>query len=267
MGVQDVDFDGDLWFFADADSHKVAEIEHGSPANAAFADSSSWVSVSGPAEVVRDVAKQRELWGPVAEAWYPDGPETPGLVLVVLHGETAEYWDSPGGRIATVLSLVKAKVTGERYDGGENETVRCSSRECARSLIECARNDGRTRRVRVARRGQARAANAWVRSSLRSSTSSRPTEKRTVDSAMPTAARPSAPSLRCVVVAGCVTIDFESPRLFEMSMIRSASRNANVVFFATSAVAPAGTRRSNVTTVPPPFCCRSASSCCGCEGR
>src|SRR3954451_23638800 len=64
MGVQDVDFDGDLWFFADADSHKVAEIEHGSPANAAFADSSSWVSVSGPAEVVRDVAKQRELWGP-----------------------------------------------------------------------------------------------------------------------------------------------------------------------------------------------------------
>jgi len=123
MGVQDVDFDGDLWFFADGDSHKVAEIQHGSPANAAFADSSSWVSVSGPAEVVRDVAKQRELWGPVAEAWYPDGPETPGLVLVVLHGETAEYWDSPGGRIATVISLVKAKVKGERYDGGENETV------------------------------------------------------------------------------------------------------------------------------------------------
>jgi general stress protein 26 len=123
MGVQAVDFDGDLWFFADADSHKVAEIEHGSPANAAFVDSSSWVSVSGPAEVVRDVAKQRELWGPVAEAWYPDGPETPGLVLVVLRGETAEYWSSPGGRLATVVSLVKAKVTGQRYDGGENETV------------------------------------------------------------------------------------------------------------------------------------------------
>ena len=29
MGVQDVDFDGDLWFFADADSHKVHEIEAG----------------------------------------------------------------------------------------------------------------------------------------------------------------------------------------------------------------------------------------------
>ena len=124
MGVQDVDFDGDLWFFADADSHKVDEIEHGSPANAAFADRSSWVSVSGPAEVVRDTAKARELWGPTAQAWYPDGPETPGLVLVVLHGRTAEYWDSAGGRLATALSLVKAAVKHERYDGGENETVR-----------------------------------------------------------------------------------------------------------------------------------------------
>ena len=123
MGVQDVDFDGDLWFFADADSHKVHEIEAGSPANAAFADSTAWVSVSGPAEVVRDVAKNRELWGVTAEAWFPDGPETPGLVLVVLRGETAEYWHAKGGRLTTAFSLVKAKVTGERYDGGENETV------------------------------------------------------------------------------------------------------------------------------------------------
>src|SRR4051794_39454964 len=32
MGVQDVEYDGDLWFFADAESHKVHEIEAGSPA-------------------------------------------------------------------------------------------------------------------------------------------------------------------------------------------------------------------------------------------
>ncbi len=44
MGVQDVEFDGDLWFFTALDSHKVAEIRAGSPANAAFAGSSSWLS-------------------------------------------------------------------------------------------------------------------------------------------------------------------------------------------------------------------------------
>jgi len=123
MGVQAVDFDGDLWFFAAADSHKVAEIARDSAANAAFSGSSSWVSLSGRATLVHDPDTIRELWNPVADAWFPDGPDTPGVVLIRLHAETAEYWDAPGGRVATLFSLVKAKVTGKPYDGGENETV------------------------------------------------------------------------------------------------------------------------------------------------
>ncbi len=123
MGVQDVEFDGDLWFFTTLSSAKVAHIRAGSPVNAAFAGSSSWLSLSGTGEVVVDAAKAEELWNPVAEAWFPDGPTTPDLCLVRLHADTAEYWDSPGGRLATAISLVKAKVTGRPYDGGENATV------------------------------------------------------------------------------------------------------------------------------------------------
>ena len=123
MGVQAVDFDGDLWFFAAEDSHKVAEIQQDSAANAAFSGSSSWVSVSGSAAVVRDRQKIRDLWNAVAEAWFPDGPDAPEVVLIRLHAESAEYWDSPGGRVATLFSLLKAKATGKPYDGGENETV------------------------------------------------------------------------------------------------------------------------------------------------
>ena len=37
--------------------------------------------------------------------------------------ETGEYWDTPGGRIATLISFVKSKLTGERFDGGDNATV------------------------------------------------------------------------------------------------------------------------------------------------
>jgi hypothetical protein len=40
-----------------------------------------------------------------------------------VEGDSAEYWDSPGGRLATVLSFAKAKVTGQRIEGGENEKV------------------------------------------------------------------------------------------------------------------------------------------------
>ncbi|MFE6234210.1 pyridoxamine 5'-phosphate oxidase family protein [Cellulosimicrobium sp. NPDC057862] len=123
MGVQAVDFDGDLWFFAATDSHKVAEIARDSAANAAFSGNSSWVSLSGRATLVHDPDKVRELWNAVADAWFPDGPDTPGVVLIRLHAESAEYWDSPGGRVATLFSLVKAKVTGRPYEGGENETV------------------------------------------------------------------------------------------------------------------------------------------------
>ena len=123
MGVQQVEFDGDLWFFTTLSSAKVAQIRAGSPVNAAFAGSSSWLSLSGTAEVVVDTAKAEELWNPVAAAWFPDGPTTPDLCLLRVRADTAEYWDSPGGRLATAISLVKAKVTGTPYDGGENATV------------------------------------------------------------------------------------------------------------------------------------------------
>jgi hypothetical protein len=40
-----------------------------------------------------------------------------------VQADSAEYWDSPGGRLATVFSFAKAKLTGERIEGGENEKV------------------------------------------------------------------------------------------------------------------------------------------------
>jgi len=58
------------------------------------------------------------------EAWLPQGPDDPSVVLIKVTGHTGEYWDTPGGRVASLMSFVKAKVTGEPYDGGDNETVR-----------------------------------------------------------------------------------------------------------------------------------------------
>lgn len=57
------------------------------------------------------------------EAWLPQGPEDPSVVLVRVDGESAEYRDSPGGRLATAFSFVKAQATGQRIDAGENEVV------------------------------------------------------------------------------------------------------------------------------------------------
>ena len=62
------------------------------------------------------------MWNSAVEAWFPRGPDDDGVVLIKVHADSAEYWDSPG-RLATLLSFAKAKVTGERIEAGENEKV------------------------------------------------------------------------------------------------------------------------------------------------
>ena len=57
------------------------------------------------------------------QAWLPQGPEDPSIVLIKFNGHSAEYLDTPAGRVASVIGFVRAKVTGERYEGGSNEKV------------------------------------------------------------------------------------------------------------------------------------------------
>ena len=81
------------------------------------------VEFDGDGEVVEDAAKARELWNSWVEAWLPQGPDDPNVVLIKVTGHGAEYWDTPGGRAASILSFAKAKLTGKRYEGAENERV------------------------------------------------------------------------------------------------------------------------------------------------
>jgi general stress protein 26 len=123
MALQEVEFDGDLWFFAARGSRTVAHIAANPQVNVTTASGSSWVSLTGRAGVVDDLDRKRELWNKVVEAWFPDGPDAEHIVLLKVDGESAEYWDTPGGRIASAISFVKAKATGKPYSGGENEKV------------------------------------------------------------------------------------------------------------------------------------------------
>lgn len=127
MALQDVEFDGDLWFFTYADSDLVAEIGTHPQVNVAFSDQkqNNWISISGTAVRTDDPAKAKELWNPMLKAWFPDGLETPGLTLVEVHAETAEYWAAAhSSKVVTMLGYAKAAVTGKTPDAGENETVR-----------------------------------------------------------------------------------------------------------------------------------------------
>jgi general stress protein 26 len=122
MATQEVEFDGDVWFIAERDSHKVRNIERSPQVNVAYASNDSWVSLSGTAAVVDDHAKLEELWNTFTDAWLEGGPENPNNILIKVTATSAEYWDGPGSKVTQVLNLVKAKVTGERYEG-DNERV------------------------------------------------------------------------------------------------------------------------------------------------
>ena len=122
MANQDVEFDGDVWFIAERDSIKVHNIQADPRVNVAYSSSDSWVSLSGTAAVVDDQAKLAELWDTFTDAWMEGGPENPNNILIRIRADSAEYWDTPGSKVTQVANLVKAKVTGKRFEG-DNEQV------------------------------------------------------------------------------------------------------------------------------------------------
>jgi general stress protein 26 len=122
MALQEVEFDGDLWFFAERDSSPVTHITASPEVNLGAGSGGSWVSLTGDAEIVEDTAKKRELWNSAVEAWFPQGPDDDSVVLIKVHADSAEYWDTPGGRVASALAFAKTKITGER-PSGHSESV------------------------------------------------------------------------------------------------------------------------------------------------
>jgi len=125
MSTQEMDEDGDLWFFTSDQTHKVDEIEADNRVNAAYSqpDDNVYVSVSGRGSIVKDRQKIEELWSPILKAWFPDGLEDPTLCLLKVSVEEAEYWDSPNSKIVQLVGFVKALVTGQPADGGDHGKV------------------------------------------------------------------------------------------------------------------------------------------------
>ncbi|WP_432557520.1 pyridoxamine 5'-phosphate oxidase family protein [Granulicoccus sp. GXG6511] len=123
MTTQDVEFDGSIWFIAQRDSDLARQIEAGRvEANVAYAGSSSWVSVSGKARVVNDPVKLRDEWNRFTDAFFESGPDDPNNVLILVEGESAEYWDSPGGKVTQLAQLAKSLITKEPVEG-ENKVM------------------------------------------------------------------------------------------------------------------------------------------------
>ncbi len=116
MARQEVEPDAELWFITARDTDHTRAIQQEPHVVLTFSSRDAWVAVTGQAEVVDDEAKLAELWNTFAEAWLPGGPEDPQATLLRVDVEQAEYWDTPGGKVASLISFAKTKLTGETYD-------------------------------------------------------------------------------------------------------------------------------------------------------
>jgi general stress protein 26 len=130
MATQTTDFDGELWFFTQASSPKVGEVQREEQVNVAYAepDKQHYVSLSGRARIVRDRKKAEELWSPVLKAWFPEGLDDPDLALLRVVVDKAEYWDAPSSTMVHLIGMAKALATGEPYRPGVNEKVDLNDR-------------------------------------------------------------------------------------------------------------------------------------------
>ncbi len=116
MAVFDIEPDGSVVFLTDDSSTKVHEIER--EPRATVVCQSGWtstVTLTGTALLFRDPAKIRAHWKKSFQAWFPDGPDDPRIVLVRVKAELGEYWDNAGLKaVRYFVQAAKAIATGVR---------------------------------------------------------------------------------------------------------------------------------------------------------
>lgn len=125
MALQEVEFDGDLWFFTERNSRKAHQVQQHPYAGVTFSspDQQTYVSASGRVDIVADRDKIKQFWSPFLKAWFPNGPDDPNVILLRVAISGAEYWDSPSGVAVQAINMVQSLVTGKRTEIGENEKI------------------------------------------------------------------------------------------------------------------------------------------------
>lgn len=98
-----VDYSGESWFFTYEDRLMVRDIERDANVGLSYLGSAGlmavvgkpgmFIHVEGKASLIRDTARFAERWDKSLDRWFPQGPETPGLVLIRVAARRVHYWD------------------------------------------------------------------------------------------------------------------------------------------------------------------------------
>ena len=97
---RDVDYTGDSYYFANDQTRTVSDIEADPNVSLSFQGSSGvlgqrplFVSVEGTAELIRDKAQFKAHWTSDLDRWFPNGVDTPGVVMIRVRATRMHYWN------------------------------------------------------------------------------------------------------------------------------------------------------------------------------
>jgi general stress protein 26 len=112
-----------LEFLIDRTADWAVALPSGARVHATVSDvrANTYLSLAGVASVHGDRTEIERLWNPAAGAYF-GGKDDPSIGVLQLDIDTGEYWTSAGGRIGTVITLLKAKL-GRPADAGEHGAV------------------------------------------------------------------------------------------------------------------------------------------------
>ena len=110
MGTQQVDENGDLWFFSSRISDNFKDIQQDSRVQITYTneDKQQYLSLLGDAVPMLDTNKVDEFWSPMLNAWF-EGKTDPSLVLLNVKIEQAKYWDSASNQMVSFISFPKSQ--------------------------------------------------------------------------------------------------------------------------------------------------------------
>jgi general stress protein 26 len=124
---------GLIWIVTDLHSGKEHEIEaeHDVGLVCVDTDERAYLSITARAEVLPDHAKAAEVWRFTDNLWWK-GPDDPNVCVLRVTPLTAELWDGPASKAVAAFEFVKARLTGEKPNLGENRKVTIDLRAASR---------------------------------------------------------------------------------------------------------------------------------------
>jgi general stress protein 26 len=126
MSTKEVDEQGDIWFFSGRNSDKNKAIQSGDnnvQLLYAHPGKSSFLVVTGTAEIRVDRQKIGELWNALDKTWFKEGKDDPEITLIRIRPQSAHYWDTKGNMMVNILKMAASVVTGKTLLKGEEGSL------------------------------------------------------------------------------------------------------------------------------------------------